>query len=440
MSANAFLLLAALANWLAPAQSIALGSNRPLIATRDWHVEIAQTVSDPSDSFGIASLGIEPAGDLHIAYEAYSGIEWDARRLLWKRKQDGVWQPSELISTETPAARGGPHRTNYIPAIAVDARGAPHLTYRRRCRDGEAGCALYRYNVIEHATRGAGGDWTQARVSDGLIDQGSSTVQVSPKGIAFVAYRWKRTAANDNIGFVASLDPPGTEWYSPCEIVSAIGNQEHVSSALTADGFPLLTCTTDIPTDGAGSKRIGLAISSKRSGSDSLCTFGDFVFLEEGKTLLPLGFEIGHIDHSAVAVGGPLGSENRIHVVANGIDGAEIAGVYYTFADQDPGSPDSWSTPEFVVPNGRHPSIAVDSAGSAWIVCQVFDPDVSPRTRIHVVDGYPGQWSVPIEIDPEAGNQSVEWQEPAIVIDHRDRVHVLFNRSGQQLRHAWLDI
>ncbi|MAE70000.1 MAG: hypothetical protein CME06_05975 [Gemmatimonadetes bacterium] len=440
MIQEAFLLFAYLATGFAHAQETGPRSNRPTTSGEDWTVEIVETVSDPSDSFGIASLGIDTLGVPQVAYETWRGTDWDARTLLWKQKRDGAWQPSELISSEAPTPRGSPERTNYMPAIAVDASGAPHLTYRRRCRDGDPGCATYLYNVIEHATLGGSGEWIRNRVSEGLADQGSSTIQVSPKGIAFVAYRWKTTAANDNIGFVASLDPQGSEWHSPCDIVSAVGNQEHISSALTAGGFPVLTCTTGVPADDSGSKRIGLAISTKTTGSDSVCAFGDLVFLEENKTLLPLGAEIDHIDHSAVAVGGPLGSENRVHVVANGSNNSEATGIYYTFADQDFSSLDSWSTPELIVPDGRHPSISVDSRGAAWIVCQVLDHDIYPRTRVQVVNGYPGQWSEPVEIDSEAGHQRLEWYEPAIVIGRKDRIHVLFNRGMQQLRHAWLDL
>ncbi len=402
-----------------------------------WLFETIETASEQDDSIGIASLGVALDGDLHVVYEHWKGTDWARRALLWRRQQAGVWQDRELISVEAPHSDPKPHRSNYLPSIAVDATGAPHLSYRRRCRDDEPACAEWRYNVLQHATWDAGGDWVKSRVNDLVYDEGSSTLQISPSGQVLVAYRWKRHPDNDNVGFVASRGLLGAVWDPSCDIAAVAGNQEHVSSALSSWGLPILTCTTEAGGKGASAKRIGLAAASFQAGSDSLCRFGEIAFWDEDKVLLPLGLGGDHMDHSAVAVGGPPGFEDRVHVVANGTRDGDLSGIWYTYADGDFGSMGSWSAPELLGEEGRHPSIEVDHAGTVWVVYQRHD-DQLRRERVLVVSGGPQSWSAPEEIDPQGGNQRVEWHEPAIVVDADGLVHILYNRGNQQLRHAWL--
>ncbi len=420
----------------------ASSTGEPFASGMSWISEPITAAVVPGDSVGIAGIAASADGELQVVFESWHGSDWGQRRLCWSARVNNQWQPPEVIAEEAPFAHGFASRTNYLPAIAVDADGNPHVSFRAPySRPQEDGTALgtWRINSLEHAFRDSNGTWTRHRVDDVFGDEGSSSLEITASGQVLVAFRWRHKRFDDDVAVVQSMDAAGELWSEPCPLVSERENQEHVSLALAADGAPRIVCTATVPGSGGHGKRIGFAAATPAAEGDSACVFGSFVFREENRLLLP-GFGVeSHMDNAALAIGGPDGAPARTLVVFNGNVLSQRPALYCSYADADPEDPASWSAPQLLDEDAVHPSIVIDAEGKAWVVYQKRNAG-SGRWSVLVISGQPGEWSVPQYIDPSGGDQRVEWEEPAIVVDSTGVLHVVYNVDRLEIRHAWTQV
>jgi hypothetical protein len=408
-------------------------------ARAGWTTEPVVVAVDAGDSLGIAAIAVGGQGGLQVVFEDWTGDAWDQRHLSWTACVDGEWQAPEVIADEAPFAHGAAARTNYLPALAVDPNGWPHVSFRAPySRQGGNPEELggWRINSLEQAFRQSDGVWLRQRVDDVLGDEGSSSLGIDDSGRIVIAYRWRHQRFDDDIAVVRSTDSIGSGWLSPCDLVREPGNQEHVSLALTPGGAPRVVCTATVPESQGRGKRIGLAVATAADEGDSTCVFGSFVFRKSDRFLLP-GFGVAsHMDNAALAVGGPEGAEERTLVVFNASIGIGEQSIYYSYAETDPQNPLSWSAPQLLDEDATHPSLAIDAAGHAWVVYQKRMSGAN-CWAVHVITGEPEHWSLPRRIDFAATDQRVEWEEPAIVVDGSNVVHLVYNVNRREIRHAW---
>lgn len=404
--------------------------------TTQWFAETVYEAPGELDSLGISCLALGPNDELQVVCEQWTATAYKRRRLYWMVKAAGDWGTPEQVTRETPHSHGPPSRSNYLPSMAADGMGQTHVSYRRRCQSWEPGCSIYDYNVLEIATRDEAGFWQGQRVDDANRDEGSSSLRVDADDHLLVAYRWRALGGSDDVAFVAGKTSGGGPWYTPCEIVSAPLSQEHVSLAIDSAGLPRLAFVASLRNVLNGVRRIGVAVATPAEHDDSNCVFGNYVFLEEHRLLLPTPGSGCHMDHPAIAVGGPPGYDDRTAVVFNCNPSGGQNSVYYSYADGFPGEPNAWSSPELLAVSSRHPSLVVDRDGTTWVV---FQTDEGQGNRVQVVSGGPGAWTSPNAIDLGPGEQRVEWGEPAMVVDSMNVVHVVLNVDWRAVRHAWIE-